>query len=72
MPDYVVPIPSEDYKHLVHKAIAFDVVCETVKNVQTYQWDDVLLPLCRGIAPEKFSGAKDGDGPGDDTAKTAE
>lgn len=57
MSDYSVNVPAEDYKGLVRKAIAFDMVCDTVKHLKPYQWEDVLKPLCSSIAPERFAAA---------------
>lgn len=57
MPDYTVTVPAEDYKNLVRKAIAFDMVCKVVKNVKSFQWDDILKPLCSSIVPEEFPAA---------------
>lgn len=57
MPDYTVTVPAEDYKNLVCKAVAFDMVCKVVKNVKSFQWDDILAPLCSSFLPEEFPAA---------------
>ncbi len=72
MSDYSVNVPSADYKKLVRKAIAFDMVCEVTKHLKPYQWDDVLNILCHSIAPEKFADAVDGDCPSNESPQTAE
>lgn len=72
MPDYSVNVPLEDYKRLVRKAVAFDMVCEVTKHLKPYQWDDVLNILCHSIAPEKFASVTAGDCPGNEPTQAAE
>lgn len=72
MSDYSVNVPSADYKKLVRKAIAFDMVCEVTKHLKPYQWDDVLNILCHSIAPEKFADVVDGDCLSNESPQTAE
>ena len=50
-------IPTDTYEALVRKAIAFDMVCDTVNHIKPYLWDDVLKPLCSSIAPDRFPAA---------------
>lgn len=52
MPDYTVTVPAEDYKNLIRKAIAFDMVCKVVECVNPFQWGGILKPLCFSIVPE--------------------
>lgn len=71
MPDYFVTVPAEDYKGLVRKAIAFEMVCKVVENVKSFQWDDILKSLCSSVVPEEFPAADEKPLPDNSAAQDA-
>lgn len=72
MSEYSVTVPADDYKGLVRKAIAFDMVCDTVKYLKPFLWEDVLKPLCSSIAPDRFPPAVGGAGPDNPESQVTE